>query len=211
MVNGSQCTIVFYADDNKISHKDPRLVTQVLNSISEHFWELIVSRGNTRDFLGMNITIKDQKVYIEMKDQIHKAIEWGKSQGGCKLPNPAKSDLFEVDEPSIPLSEKDSDVFYSVVQKLLYICKRTRPGIETAISFLCTRVSGPTHEDEVKLTRVLGYLEHTIDLVRTMGASSLSVLSTWVDASYAVHRDMRSHTGSLMSFGTGTIHCKSSK
>ena len=146
-----------------------------------------------------------------MKDQICEAIEWGKSQGGCKPPNPAKSDLFEVDESSIPLSEKDSDMFHSVVQKLLCICKHTRPDIETAISFLCTRVSEPKHEDKVKLTRVLRYLEHTIDLVHTIGARSLLVLPTWVDASYAVHRDMRNHTRGLMSFGTGTIHCKSSK
>lgn len=34
---------------------------------------------------------------------------------------------------------------------------------------------------------------------------------TWVDASYAVHRDMKSHTGGAVSFGRGVIMSKSSK
>ena len=39
----------------------------------------------------------------------------------------------------------------------------------------------------------------------------MDTLETWVDAAYAVHPDMRSHTGGTMSFGTGVIHTKSSK
>ena len=145
-------------------------------------------RVDTHDLLGINITIKDKEVHIEMKDQIRAAIEWGKSQGGRKPPNPAKTDLFDVDKTLNLLDEGDLDIFHSVVRKLLYISKHARTSIETAISFLCTRVSEQIHEDEVKLTRVLWYLENTIDLVHTIGASSFSVLTTWVDASYAVHR-----------------------
>ncbi|KAI2493969.1 Reverse transcriptase (RNA-dependent DNA polymerase) [Fragilaria crotonensis] len=36
-------------------------------------------------------------------------------------------------------------------------------------------------------------------------------IRTWVDASYAVHPDMKSHTGGLLSFGTGGLVCKSGK
>ena len=32
-----------------------------------------------------------------------------------------------------------------------------------------------------------------------------------IDAAFAVHMDMRSHTGGLTSFGRGMIHCRSSK
>ena len=39
----------------------------------------------------------------------------------------------------------------------------------------------------------------------------MDTLETWVDAAYAVHPDMRSHTGGTMSFGTGVIHTRSSK
>ena len=38
-----------------------------------------------------------------------------------------------------------------------------------------------------------------------LGADDLKKLRTWVDASYAVHPDMRSHTGGIMSFGRGGL------
>ena len=58
----------------------------------------------------------------------------------------------------------------------------------------------------------LGFLKKTIDDVRIIGASSLLELYTWIDAAYGVHdTDMRSHTGGCMSFGTGTVHQRSSK
>ena len=36
-------------------------------------------------------------------------------------------------------------------------------------------------------------------------------LFTWVDASFAVHPNMQSHTGGAMSMGYGMIHCRSIK
>ena len=52
-----------------------------------------------------------------------------------------------------------------------------------------------------------------MDLVYTLGADSLTniVLRTWVDASFAVHPDMRSHTGAVSSLGRGALMCRSSK
>jgi hypothetical protein len=54
-------------------------------------------------------------------------------------------------------------------------------------------------------------LNSTIDLKLRIGADSLSQFATWVDASFAVHPDMRSHTGGVISFGRGGLICKSKK
>jgi hypothetical protein len=45
----------------------------------------------------------------------------------------------------------------------------------------------------------------------TLGADDLCIMRTWVDASYAVHGDMKSHTGGVVSFGRGAVMSKSSK
>ena len=39
----------------------------------------------------------------------------------------------------------------------------------------------------------------------------MTCVTTWVNASYAVHDDMRGHTGGCITLGDGMIHYKSSK
>jgi hypothetical protein len=79
------------------------------------------------------------------------------------------------------------------------------------VIYLCTRVSKCTTDDRDKLKRVLEYLKGTLHYKYTIGIDDIGKLRSWVDASYAVHSDMRSHTGGLISFGTGGLICKSSK
>jgi hypothetical protein len=98
-----------------------------------------------------------------------------------------------------------------VVAKLLYVSIRARPDLLLAIGFLCTRVSKSTKQDQTKLKRVLEYIRATMDLTYTIGADEITKVRSWVDASYAVHPDMKSHTGGVMSFGLGGLICKSSK
>ena len=44
-----------------------------------------------------------------------------------------------------------------------------------------------------------------------MGSDNLLKIETWVNASHAVHDDMRGHTGGCMSFEVGIIYGKASK
>ena len=49
------------------------------------------------------------------------------------------------------LNEEKSEIFHSLTAKLLYIMKRARPDIETAISFLSRQVSKSDMDDWKKL------------------------------------------------------------
>ena len=53
--------------------------------------------------------------------------------------------------------------------------------------------------------------KNTIDDVRIIGISSLKKLFTWVHDAYAVHDNMISQTGGLMSMGCGMVHFRSTK
>jgi hypothetical protein len=44
-----------------------------------------------------------------------------------------------------------------------------------------------------------------------LGVDSITKSKSWVDAAYAVHDDMKSHTGGSTSLGCGAIMCKSTK
>ena len=52
-------------------------------------------------------------------------------------------------------------------------------------------------------------LEETISLPLWIGADSLNQFTTWVDASFAIHPGMQSHTGGVISFGWGGLIYKS--
>jgi hypothetical protein len=58
---------------------------------------------------------------------------------------------------------------------------------------------------------VLQYLNGTIDDVLIIWADKLTTIKTWADASYAIHEDMKSHTGGTISFGRGALLSKSCK
>jgi len=128
-----------------------------------------------------------------------------------KVSSPATKRLYEVSDESPQLSKEKSELFHSIVAKLLYMSKRSRPDIEPVIAFLCTRVSRSDEEDWKKLIRLLSFLKRTKNDARIIGATSLKRLYSWVDASYAVHMDMKGQTGSATSFGRGVIGSKSTK
>jgi hypothetical protein len=51
----------------------------------------------------------------------------------------------------------------------------------------------------------------TSKLVLRLSADNLNIIKWWVDASYAVHPDMQSHTGGTMSMGTSAVYYSSKR
>eukprot|EP00957_Ditylum_brightwellii_P101657 7747634-Ditylum_brightwellii.AAC.1 len=49
------------------------------------------------------------------------------------------------------------------------------------------------------------YLDGTKELVLTLGADSLNIAKWWVGGAFAVHPDMKGHTGVTMLFGQGSL------
>jgi len=211
-INDKQCSVVWYMDDNKILHVDPQIVSQIVDAIEQHFGKMTMVRGKKHIFLGMEIDFNDDgTVKIGMKSYIEDAIKCFAEDVTKGVTTPAQKDVFEVDFTSVKLNQHRSNLFHTVVAKLLYVSKRGRPNIQLAMAFLCTRVSVSTEQDWSKLKRVLQYLHRTLDEFLVIGADSLTVMKTWVDAAYGVHSDLKSHTGGVISMGRGTIMCKSTK
>ena len=148
---------------------------------------------------------------ITMRDYLEEVIAKSGLDIKKTAASPARRDLFELCDKSEALSKREAETFHHVVAKLLYMATRARCNILLAIIFLFTRVSKSTKQDKAKLRRVLEYRRGTLHYKYILGADNLKKLHTWVDASYAVHPDMKSHTGGVMSFGTGGFICKSSK
>jgi hypothetical protein len=60
---------------------------------------------------------------------------------------PANDYLFKVRENGRKLSEELAEVFHHTVYQLLFAANRARRDIQTAVSFLTTRVKNPDEDD----------------------------------------------------------------
>ena len=95
--------------------------------------------------------------------------------------------------------------------QLIYLAQRARPDLRATLAFLSTRVAEPTEEDWRKLSRLMKYLQSTKDLLLRLNCDGSGIVKWWIDASYAIHPNMRGHTGSVMSMGQGAALSMSSK
>jgi hypothetical protein len=68
-----------------------------------------------------------------------------------------------------------------------------------------------SQSDYRKLTRVIKYLRLTISIPLVLGWDGSGQLKWSVDASFAIHKDMRSHTGAVLSLGQGALMSMSLK
>ena len=55
------------------------------------------------------------------------------------------------------------------------------------------------------------YLKETEEMVLTLSGDATRLVKWWVDVSFAVHKDFKSHTGGTMSMGKGCICSMSMK
>jgi Reverse transcriptase (RNA-dependent DNA polymerase)/Zinc knuckle len=214
-IDGKQCTIIWHVDDLKISHEDPAVVSGVIEQLSGEFGKeapLTVNRGKVHDYLGMTLDFSAEgKVKIGMVQYVKTMLsELNPDMDGVS-PTSAAAHLFDVNEECPKLDKERAEYFHHNVAKLLFLCKRARPDIEPAISFLCTRVKAPDEDDYKKLARVMRYLRGTVEMVRTLESDGLNIVKWWADASFAVHADFKSHTGGAMSLGKGVVYGMSTR
>jgi hypothetical protein len=146
------------------------------------------------------------KVKIKMIDYVEKMLADLPPKMDGYAPTPAANHLFAVDDNQPKVDEQKAQFFHTYVAKTLFLCKRARPDLQTAVAFLCTRVQSCNEDDYKKLMRMLKFLRATKDDYLTLSAASLHNVRWWVDASYAVHPDMKSHTGGALSLGRGVIY-----
>jgi len=215
VINGSQCTVLWHVDDLKISHKSQTVLNGLIDQINKKYGQetpVTVQKGKIHEYLGMTIDFSiPGKVQFRMDDYVDRLLaEVPEDMSGVAV-TPAATHLFQVNPKSERLDDDTADIFHHLTAKLLYLCKRVRPDIMTSVAFLTTRVSQPDKDDYQKLTRCIKYLRGAPHLPLTLEARDDGSLEWWIDASFAVHPNMRSHTGGVMTMGRGSAISLSTK
>jgi hypothetical protein len=213
MIEGTQCTIVWHVDDLKLSHLKQEVLEDLINTLNERYGKitpLTVTRGDIHDYLGMTLDYSvPGTVTIRMDDYVKDLLDEAPGDMAGTAAMPAADHLFTVSEEPEYLDDTTSELFHHLTAKLLFLAKRARPDIQTAVAFLTTRVKRPDKDDYKKLARVIKYLRGSPDLALTLEGDDAHVIKWWVDASFAVHTDMKSHTGGTMSLGKGSVYSAS--
>jgi hypothetical protein len=209
MVNGKQCTIQFHVDDLKISHVEQSVVDGVIDELNAEFGnikKLSASYGEVHEYLGMTIDYsEDGKVKFTMYNYLEDILAEAPDDMNGKAANPASDHLFKVNEECDKLNPETNDFFHRTVARLLFASKRARPDLQTAMAFLCTRVTSSDNDDYKKLKKVIQYIRDTIHLPLVLGWDESGIVVWSIDAAFAVHMDMKSHTGYCLTMGTGAV------
>jgi hypothetical protein len=136
-------------------------------------------------------------------DEILTAFDKAEPKGGGTKTRAAPDSLFKVDENCEKLKQDKAVEFHNLVANTLCSTKRARPDTCTAIAFLTTRVRAPDKDDWNKLIHFMRYIRGTRTMPLILRANVSGILQWWVDASFAVHPNMRGHSGGGLSLGQG--------
>ena len=206
-----QCTIVLHVDDLLITCRNEAIIDELIAALRDKYQEIEAKKGPVLSYVGMTFDFSvEGRVSISMKGYVYDLLDELDINGSAKTP--ATSDLFSVREDCPKLPQDRREQFHSNVAKVLYLAKRVRPDVLTACIFLATRVLCADTDDEAKLNRLLRYLNGTRDLdMKLIPNQGLLSISAYIDASYGVHFDGKSHTGLAVCIGKGPVFAKSAK
>ena len=210
--NGSQLTVVWHVDDLKVSHRETAVVDDFIfwlrSKYEDDVGKVKESRGKVHDYLGMELDFSNVgTVQIKMPKYVDEMIESfpHSKELQREVVSPASEHLYLINEKGTKIDSERADTFHTIVAKGLFLTKRARPDIMTTIAFLSTRVREPDEDDWKKLIRLLRYLKGPRNLFLTLQADNSSLVKWFGDASFAVHANMRSHTGGMLTLGSGGI------
>jgi len=161
---------------------------------------LTATGGNILEFLGMKLDYMSRnKVKISMYEYMDKMLTELPMDMNGTARTPTANHLFNINPNAKKLPETTAEQFHHLVAKLLYLSRCTRQDIQMAVAFLCTGVQLPNEDEYEQLTRVMQYLKCTRELTLTIEPGNAA--QSWVNSLYAVHLDIRSHSGIMMTLG----------
>lgn len=210
--NGLQCTVTVHVDDLLIMSASEAMITELTEGLRKRYGDISLKHGPVVNYLGMVLDFSHAgEARVTMCGYIEDVLKSSGISGTARTPG--TDGLFEVRDTALPVPESVRVWFHRAVAMILYLAKRAKPECLTAVAFLATRVTKCNSDDVDKLIRLLRYIRASKDMgmVLRPGVSGIRV-HLFVDASYGVHVDGRSHTGSCVVVGDrGAVHCRSSK
>jgi hypothetical protein len=148
---------------------------------------------------------------FDCANEILAAFDKSEPKGGRMKSSAAPDSLFKVDEDCEKLKQDKAVEFHNLVAKTLYATKWESSDTCTAITFPRKRLRAPEKDDWIKLVHLMRYIRGNRTMPLILSANGSGILKWWVDASFDVHPNMRSHLGGGLLLGRGFSILSSTK
>jgi hypothetical protein len=209
-VDSEEITVCLWVDDFLGFSSSDVLTTELREAVVARFGDARFKDDDVLSYIGMTITQPQHgEVRVNQTEYIKRIVS---NSGVTKTANDPYHPALNVKKTKkYPLV--DTSHFLSLLMSAMYLGKRTRPELLTALSYLGSRVTDPDELDLECLLRVYEYVNKTQHLGLTFTPEDMQ-LHYWCDAAYASHcEDMRGHTGMFVTLGynNAPICAKSTK
>jgi hypothetical protein len=205
-VDGELIIVSTHVDDFGVMSPSKRLIASVKAQLSKVY--KLSEVPNMTHHLGLKIDRDrvNRSLFISQPAYIADmltTIQCGCLQG-CEHTNdrgprgPPQAAQLEV---LTLLPVKLHELFMKKVGSLLYLAMDSRPDILHAVTSLSRFCQAPSAVHMKAADHVLSYVSSTRELGLTLHSGEGIVLYATVDASYAYHKDLKSHTGCTLHIG----------
>jgi hypothetical protein len=209
-VGSDRSILLLWVDDILGWATNDELIMELKYQMEKKYGGCKLNTDDVLVYLGMTITQPNKgTIHVDQRAFIEEIIR-SASIGDQVADTPYHPDLLK---PATSTKKTvNSTEFASALMKAMYLGKRTRPDILTALSVLATRMQSADNRDIECLRTVQKYLNQTKQLGLTFHPTTME-LTYWVDAAYGLHNDMRGHGGTMVTFGyaNAPVYTKSSK
>jgi hypothetical protein len=200
---GAQATVILlHVDDLLILTGDSQARANLEAALKKAYGDdCQLHTGSSLEYLGMQIErINPSGFKVSQPGYTSRSTD-NYHHDSKSYSTPSTSEFFDtVDDPDVTCPAADVHEFQSHLAILLYLACHTRPDILKECVFLASQLMNPGPVARAKLNRIYGYLRTTQDLGIFITPGDLQ-LTVYTDASYAVHRNGRSHSALVVSLG----------
>jgi hypothetical protein len=191
-----RCYVSTHVDDGSSMFNYRPFYTELVDRLERKYGELQKSKLN--EFTGVNFTLHSNGAFTRSQEgYILRFLESVNVPGLAISKVPSVYSLFDDTSHSPPC---DIKLYRSLLGSLIHTL-RTRYDIQKEVVHLSSKMASPTVADLSKVVLVLRYLSGTPKLGPTYYTTLGPILTCFVDCSYGVHPDGRSHGGYSLHIG----------
>lgn len=202
--------LLIYVDDILIFGKDQANIDSIRADLNKYF--PVKDLGPVHDFLGMEIhrDEKNKTFFLRQLGLINEALSF--STPLQKVQNLPMNPSYDIFAKSEALSTAEHKQYRTIVGKLLFISRLTRPDISYTVNALGRFLENPTKIQLIAMQNLLQYLRGTKDMYLTLNCKGPTEINAYSDADWAGDKnDRKSTSGHVIYFAESPINWSTKK